>query len=283
MWYPLRLQKIIPISFSMDDALNDSTSSAPSRWGKDSSGDRETSFLKSSSTLLYDLHRANCIWLELLTGYFKFRSVGPCVTVFGSARFAENHRYYELARNVGRSVAALGLTVMTGGGPGIMEAANRGARDVSGKSVGCNIKLPKEQYHNPYLDKWITFEHFFVRKIMLIKYSYAFIVLPGGFGTLDEVFETLTLIQTKKIRDFPIIMMGIDFWKPFRSLIEDKLLSEQTISRNDLSLLHFTDSCDEAIRCIAACGSNKFGLQFSTANSNCVLCAHPKNGFPSSR
>ena len=164
-----------------------------------------------------------------------------------------------------------------------MEAANRGARDVGGKSLGCNIKLPKEQSHNQYLDKWITFEHFFVRKIMLIKYSYAFIVLPGGFGTLDEVFETLTLIQTKKIRNFPIVMMGTDFWKLFRSLIEDKLLSEQTIDSEDLFLLHFTDSCDEAIQCIAACGSNKFGLQFSTGISNCVLCTHPKDGFPPSQ
>ena len=118
---------------------------------------------------------------------------------------------------------------------------------------------------------------------MLIKYSYAFIVLPGGFETLDEVFETLTLIQTKKIRDFPVIMMGLNFWAPFRSLIEEKLLMEQTIAKEDLSLLHFTDSCDEAIRCIAACGSNKFGLQFSTASSNCVLCTHPKDGFPPNR
>jgi uncharacterized protein (TIGR00730 family) len=280
---PTTPPKTILIFSSMDEALNDSTSSTPNSWGKDSSDHREKSFLKGSSTLLYDLHRVNCIWLELLTGSFKFRSVGPCVTVFGSARFAEDHRYYELARSIGRRVASLGLTVMTGGGPGIMEAANRGARDVSGKSIGCNIKLPKEQNHNQYLDKWITFEHFFVRKIMLIKYSYAFIVLPGGFGTLDEVFETLTLIQTKKIRDFPIIMMGLDFWTPFRSLIEDKLLSEQTITKKDLSLLHFTDSCDEAIQCIAACGSNKFGLQFSTANSDCVLCTHSKDGFPANR
>lgn len=267
----------------MDQLLRDKSSCAASRWGKGSSGFKERSFLKGPGLVFRDFCRVNSIWLEMLTGFLKFRSLGPCVTVFGSARFSEDHRYYQLARDVGRSVAALGLTVMTGGGPGIMEAANRGARDVSGKSVGCNIKLPKEQNHNLYLDKWITFEHFFVRKIMLLKYSYAFIVLPGGFGTLDEVFETLTLIQTEKIRDFPIIMMGIDYWKPLSSLIEDKLLSEQTIDIKDLSLLHFTDSCDEAMKCIAACGSNRFGLQFSTASSNCVLCAHQKDSFPPNR
>lgn len=265
-----------PSFSSMNQIRNQNISCHPNRWGKGSIGYKERAFLKGPSLFLKDVCRVNSIWLEMLSGFFKFRTIGPCVTVFGSARFDENHRYYELARSVGRSVGSLGLTVMTGGGPGIMEAANRGARDVGGKSLGCNIKLPKEQSHNQYLDKWITFEHFFVRKIMLIKYSYAFIVLPGGFGTLDEVFETLTLIQTKKIRNFPIVMMGTDFWKPFRSLIEDKLLSEQTIDREDLFLLHFTDSCDEAIQCIAACGSNKFGLKFSTDKSNCLLFTHQR-------
>ncbi|MBL8760110.1 MAG: TIGR00730 family Rossman fold protein, partial [Phycisphaerae bacterium] len=165
----------------------------------------------------------------------------------GSARFSEDHPYYELARAVGRKVAELELTVMTGGGPGIMEAANRGAREAGGRSLGCNITLPKEQQPNPYLDKWIEFRYFFVRKVMLVKYSYAFVVLPGGFGTLDEVFETVTLIQTQKIRNFPIILMGVSFWTPMLDFLRRTMLAQGTIGHGDLDLLILTDSPDEAM------------------------------------
>lgn len=245
----------------------------PPRWGKKSRDVQEAHFLSGPKTILRDVVRANNVWLELVRGFLKFRSVGPCVTVFGSARFEENHRYYELSRAVGRGIAKLGLTVMTGGGPGVMEAANRGAKEVGGRSVGCNIRLSHEQKPNPHLDQWITFKYFFVRKVILLKYSYAFVVMPGGFGTLDEVFETLTLIQTGKIRDFPVIMMGLDYWEPFRALLEIRLLGEGTIDRRDLTWLHFTDSPEEAMRCIAACGSTKFGLKFNNSSEACALCS----------
>jgi uncharacterized protein (TIGR00730 family) len=147
-----------------------------------------------------ELIRVLRIMVEFVRGFRALHFVGPCVTVFGSARFKEDHPYYALGREVGRELARAGFTVMTGGGPGIMEAANRGAKEVGGRSVGCNIELPAEQKPNQYLDRFITFHHFFVRKVMLVKYSYAFVALPGGFGTLDEIFETATLVQTGKIR-----------------------------------------------------------------------------------
>jgi uncharacterized protein (TIGR00730 family) len=151
-----------------------------------------------------ELKRALHIFREFLMGFRRLRGIGPCVTVFGSARFEEDHRYYRMGMEVGEKIARAGYAVMTGGGPGIMEAANRGARNAGGKSVGCNIKLPQEQDPNPYLDTFIEFDHFFVRKVMLVKYSWAFVVLPGGFGTMDEIFETLTLIQTEKMKSFPV-------------------------------------------------------------------------------
>ena len=162
--------------------------------------------------------RAARIFCEFIRGFRTLHFVGACVTVFGSARFTENHPYYDLARQCGAELAKAGFTVMTGGGPGIMEAANRGAKETGGRSIGCNIQLPREQKPNPFVDQWITFRHFFVRKVMLVKYSYAFIALPGGFGTLDEIFETATLIQTGKIRDFPLVLMGIEYWRPFWTL-----------------------------------------------------------------
>ena len=131
---------------------------------------------------------------DFLRGFRGLHFVGPCITVFGSARFDENHRYYQMARELGAKISRRGFTVMTGGGPGIMEAANRGAKDAAGRSVGCNIELPNEQGHNPFLDRWVTMKHFFVRKVLLVKYSYGFVIMPGGFGTMDEMFETLTLI-----------------------------------------------------------------------------------------
>ena len=167
-----------------------------------------------------------------MRGFRKLHFVGPCVTVFGSARFTAEHHYYVLAREVGQRLARAGFTVMTGGGPGIMEAANRGAKEAGGYSVGCNIELPQEQKPNPYLDRWVTFRHFFVRKLMLVKYSYAFIAMPGGFGTLDEIFETATLIQTHKIKDFPLVLVGKEYWQPLLDFLRGRLVEAKTIDRD---------------------------------------------------
>jgi uncharacterized protein (TIGR00730 family) len=183
-------------------------------------------------------------------GFRELHFVGPCVTVFGSARFPPGHQYYELGREVGKRIARLGMTTMTGGGPGIMEAANRGAREAGGRSIGCNIVLPMEQKHNPYLDKFVTFNYFFVRKVMLVKYSYAFVVLPGGFGTLDELFEALTLVQTRKIDAFPIVLMGVDYWAPMIDFLRSRLLINKTIDTGDVDLMIVTDSPDDAERAI---------------------------------
>lgn len=187
------------------------------------------------------------VFREFIRGFRALHFIGPCVTVFGSARFREGHPYYEEARQMGsRIVQELGMTVMTGGGPGIMEAANRGAKEAGGRSVGCNIVLPHEQNANPYLDKFVNMEYFFVRKVLLIKYSYAFIIFPGGFGTMDELFETLTLIQTKKIANFPMVIMGRAYFKPLQDYI-DFMHAEGTISPEDCRLLLFTDDHNEAI------------------------------------
>ncbi|MDX2134415.1 MAG: TIGR00730 family Rossman fold protein [Saprospiraceae bacterium] len=187
------------------------------------------------------------VFWEFLRGFRGLHFIGPCITVFGSARFAEGHPYYELARKVGAHIATdLGLTVMTGGGPGVMEAANRGAREAGGRSVGCNIVLPFEQNENPYLDKFVTIRYFFVRKVLLVKYSYGFVILPGGFGTMDELFETLTLVQTKIIENFPIVIMGADYYKEMREYL-DFMAKAGTISPEDLDLMLFTDDVDEAM------------------------------------
>jgi uncharacterized protein (TIGR00730 family) len=184
------------------------------------------------------------------------------VTVFGSARFLENHADYALAREVGSRLAEAGFTVMTGGGPGVMEAANRGAKDVGGISVGCNIKLPKEQQPNRYLDHWITFDHFFVRKLMLVKYSYAFIALPGGFGTLDEIFETATLTQTGKIRDFPLVLVGKDYWQPLIDFFRERLIAEGTIDAIDCDRILVTDSAEKAVSSVTDIALHRFGLTY---------------------
>ncbi len=199
-----------------------------------------------------DLESAVKVFLEFLRGFESLDVTGPCVTVFGSARFDEDHRYYKLARDVGRALAEAGYAVMTGGGPGVMEAANRGARDAGGASLGCNIRLPEEQKPNPFLDRFIEFEHFFVRKVMLVKYSSAFVVLPGGFGTLDEVFEVLTLMQTGKLERFPVVSMGGDFWDELRSFVADTLYREGTIARHDFDLVHEARTAEEALAIIAA-------------------------------
>lgn len=197
---------------------------------------------------------------EFLRGFRVLHFVGPCVTVFGSARFAEDHRYYQLARQVGSQLSKIGFTVMTGGGPGIMEAASRGAKEAGGYSIGCNIMLPLEQEPNPYLDHVLTFKYFFVRKVMLVKYSYAFVVMPGGVGTMDELFEAVTLIQTKKIQNFPVVLMGTEYWQPLDRLLK-RMAKAGTIDKTDLSLLLLTDSVDEAIDHIQKYAVQQFGLR----------------------
>lgn len=216
-------------------------------WGKHSPSTSERQLLAHARSHIADGFRAVRIFFECIKGFHMFRHVGPCVTVFGSARFVEGHQYYETAREIGRQVAGLGYAVMTGGGPGIMEAANRGAREAGGISVGCNIQLPVEQHPNPYLDKWVQFHYFAVRKIMLIKYSHAFVVLPGGFGTLDEIFETATLIQTAKIENFPLILVGIEYWSRLLDFLRERCLREGTILESDINELILTDHIEEVV------------------------------------
>jgi uncharacterized protein (TIGR00730 family) len=222
----------------------------------------EGRFLAGPDPRRSELGRTLRIAWEFIKGFRTLHFVGPCVTVFGSARFKEGHRYYALARDVGSRLARAGFTVMTGGGPGIMEAANRGAREAGGKSIGCNIRLPHEQAGNPYLDVMVEFHYFFVRKVMLMKYSYAFIVLPGGFGTMDEIFETATLIQTGKMDDFPIVMMGSKYWQPLVGLLEEKMVPEGTVDPVDVSRLVVTDSADEAVSLVLRSARTKFGLKW---------------------
>jgi uncharacterized protein (TIGR00730 family) len=220
----------------------------------------DTKFLSGPQPRGFELLRAWHIFNELLHGFRKLNFVGPCVTVFGSARFSEDHPYYQLARDVGQRLARAGFTVMTGGGPGIMEAANRGAKDAGGRSVGCNIELPKEQQPNKFLDVVVNFRHFYVRKVMLVKYSYAFIAMPGGFGTLDEVFEAATLIQTHKIRDFPLVLIGKQYWSPLIEMLNDSALRAGTIDEHDFGVLRVTDSPQEAIDHIVGVATTQFGL-----------------------
>ncbi len=197
-----------------------------------------------------DLESAVKFFLEFLRGFESLDFEGPSVTVFGSARFEEGHRYYELARELGRGLARAGYNVITGGGPGIMEAANRGAKEGGGLSLGCNIQLPMEQQPNPYLDHFIEFEHFFIRKVMLVKYSSAFVVMPGGYGTLDEAFEVITLIQTEKLGAFPIVSMGHEFWGRLAEFIEGTMIDEGTISPEDVNLIQPAQTVEDAVRMI---------------------------------
>jgi uncharacterized protein (TIGR00730 family) len=230
------------------------------RWGKGTEHAEDGHFLSGPHSRLSELRRLLRIGADFIRGFRGLHFVGPCVTVFGSARFPEDHRYYALAREVGRRLGRAGFTVLTGGGPGIMEAANRGARDVGAPSIGCNIILPTEQKPNPYVDRWLEFRYFFVRKVMLVKYSYAFVVLPGGFGTMDEIFECATLIQTGKIKNFPLILMGTEFWQPLHDFLCHGMVPEKTILPADCDRLLLTDSVDEAIDRIVAAATNEFGL-----------------------
>jgi uncharacterized protein (TIGR00730 family) len=233
-------------------------------WGVGPDASEVARFLAGPQRRIEELLRALRIFFEFLRGFRTFHFVGPCVTVFGSARFGEDHPYYQLAHQVGADLAKAGFTVMTGGGPGIMEAANRGAKEAGGRSIGCNIKLPKEQKPNPYLDLWITFRYFFVRKVMLVKYSYAFVALPGGFGTLDEIFETATLIQTVKIREFPLVLMGKEYWRPLLEFMSEKMVKEGTIEQADLDRFIVTDSAQEAVESITEVAKRAFGLTYGS-------------------
>ena len=210
----------------------------------------EKAFLAGRRPREADLESAVRIFLEFLRGFESFEFEQPCVTVFGSSRFEEGHRYYGLAREVGAELARAGFAVMTGGGSGIMEAANRGAREAGGLSIGCNITLPREQKPNPYLDRFIQLDHFFVRKVMLVKYSSAFVVMPGGFGTLDEAFEIATLMQTNKIEHFPLIAVGSDFWDELIGFARDTMIREGTLSPEDARFVHLADTAADVVRLV---------------------------------
>ena len=207
----------------------------------------EEKFLEGPRSRAFEFFFVIRVLWEFIKGFRALHFVGPCITVFGSARFKEDHPYYKMAYEVGKKLAEVGVTVMTGGGPGIMEAANRGAFENGGISVGCNIELPFEQDPNPYMHRWVTIKYFFVRKVLLVKYSFAFVVLPGGMGTMDEFFETLTLIQTGIIKDFPVVLMGKKYFEPLNILLKE-MLDSGTISPKDLNLVLFTDDIEEANR-----------------------------------
>jgi uncharacterized protein (TIGR00730 family) len=231
-------------------------------WGKAAPGSEEQLFLEGPRGRGFELRRAFRIFRELIYGFRALHFVGPCITVFGSARFPPEHRYYALTRELGAKIAQAKFTVMTGGGPGLMEAANRGAKEAHGVSLGCNIELPKEQKPNPYLDKWVEFRYFFIRKMMLVKYSYGFVAAPGGFGTLDEFFEVATLIQTGKIKDFPVVLLGVDYWSPLLAFLRQSVLMNAAISARDLEVILVTDSPAEAVAHIQRCATEQFGLRY---------------------
>lgn len=221
---------------------------------------KESVYLDGPKPRINEFFFACDIFLQFIKGFRTLHFIGPCITVFGSARFKEGHIYYQTAREFGKRIAALGFTTMTGGGPGIMEAANRGAFENEGTSVGCNIKLPSEQYPNPYMHKWITFNYFFIRKVLLVKYSYAFIIMPGGFGTMDEFFDTLTLSQTKSITDFPLVLFGKEYYQPLMDVI-DEMVAKGTISQTDKKLVLLTDDIEEAMQYIQAYIAKNFKVK----------------------
>lgn len=220
----------------------------------------EIQFLDGPHSRLKELKLVMNTMLDLIRGLRALHFVGPCITVFGSARFKDDHPYYKLTRDAAAAFARLGFTIITGGGPGLMEAANRGAKDVGGFSVGCNIQLPVEQTPNPYLDKWVYMSHFFIRKVLLVKYSFAFVVMPGGYGTLDEYFEALTLIQTRKIKNFPIIIFGREFHGELIAHIE-VMKRNGTIGPHDEEYFLVTDDINEAVELIKEKSIKQFGLK----------------------
>ncbi|MGQ0738095.1 MAG: TIGR00730 family Rossman fold protein [Bacteroidota bacterium] len=221
---------------------------------------KEHIYLDGPKSRGYELGFAWRVFWQFIKGFRQLHFIGPCITVFGSARFKEDHIYYQSAKEIGKLIAESGFTTMTGGGPGIMEAANRGAFENGGRSVGCNIQLPFEQKENPYMHKSVTFEHFFVRKVLLVKYSYAFIIMPGGFGTMDEFFEILTLIQTKSVTGFPVVLFGKEYYQPLMENIE-WMAQQGTISRGDMSLVLVTDSSEEAMNHITSYISSNYKVK----------------------
>ena len=214
---------------------------------------RSDSYLEGPRTRFEELLFALRVFFQFIRGFRVLHFTGPCITVFGSARFKEGHPYYESAREMGRLLAEAGFSTMTGGGPGIMEAANRGAFENGGRSIGCNIQLPAEQHPNPYMHRWVTFRHFFVRKVLLLKYSYGFAVFPGGFGTMDELFETATLIQTGTIENFPIAIIGKEYYKPLQDLLQ-AMVAAGTIRAEDVDRLLVTDDPADAMDHFLASG-----------------------------
>lgn len=205
------------------------------------------SFTQSVSENIRDSHKT---MTDLWQGITTFSEIKNCVTVYGSARFKEGHLYYELARSVGKTLAQNGFAVMTGGGPGVMEAANRGAKEGGGISLGCNIKLPFEQKLNPYVDRKVEFEFFFTRKVILRKNSVAYVLMPGGFGTMDEIFEVFTLLQTGKLPSRPVVCFGKEYWSKLGVFIRETMLEMGTISDKDLNLAFVTDSPEEGVEYI---------------------------------
>ena len=232
------------------------------RWGKASRDIHESRVLSGPHSRFEEFFQLVRIMLDYINGLRALHFMGPCVTVFGSARFGEGHPYYPLAREVGKRMARLGFTVMTGGGPGLMEAANRGAKEGGGRSIGCNIQLPKEQSPNPYVDRWVEFRYFFIRKLMLAKYSYAFLVMPGGYGTADEFFEMATLIQTGKVKQFPLILMDKSYWAPLVAMFKNSMLRQGAIDEKDLDLLYLCDSPEEAANYVRRHTFKQFGLRY---------------------
>ena len=229
-------------------------------WGKTPPRDEEHAFLEGPRNrpleLLWVLRTAG----EFLKCFRQLHFVGPCVTVFGSARYAEGQPAYTLTRALGAALARVGFTVMTGGGPGLMEAANRGAKEAGGVSVGCNIVLPVEQKPNAYLDRWVETRSFFVRKVVLAKYSYAFVAAPGGLGTLDELFEVAVLVQTGKMRNFPLVLLGVEYWRPLVDYLRERLLPARTIDAADVDRFRLTDSPEEAAEYVRDTALSNFGL-----------------------
>ena len=228
-------------------------------WLSGNDRSRDFAFLQGPRLRRRELGTVLRVGRELIRGFRALHFVGPCVTVFGSARVNEGDPSYELARQMGGAMSKLGFTVITGGGPGIMEAANRGAKEAGGTSIGCNIKLPHEQAPNPYVDLSIDFHYFFVRKLMLVKYSYGFAVLPGGFGTVDELFEALTLIQTGKISEFPVVVLGTQYWSSMAAQL-DRMVAEGMINASDLDFLLVTDDVDAAVEYIRSTTVDRWRL-----------------------
>lgn len=219
----------------------------------------ESAFVRGPLSRFKEFIFAFKVFFNFIKAFRKMQFIGPCVTVFGSARFTKDSEHYKNAEEIGAALGKIGFTVMTGGGPGIMEAANKGAYESGGYSVGCNIILPFEQKPNPYLHKWIDIPYFFLRKVILVKYSYAFVVMPGGIGTLDELFEALTLIQTKVIQDFPVVIFDSEYHMELCKHIQ-LMAKNESISPEDMKLLFVTDSVEDLIAHIETYSIKKFGL-----------------------